>query len=298
MVSEAESIPRVSESALYARSTLFQQFNAIDFYVEDEEQENLYFTIIKKLFPLIRLKNIFPLRGKQNLLARAFSQEVSARKSVYIADKDFDDILGKVQVKENVFYLRRFCIENYLLEEAAFVGFVVSELPRLKREDIIVLLKFAIHLQGIVKELRKLFSLYLIVQRIPLRVKSTAMPLNQVFKSDSRASLDPAFLESYGKTVASALRKHNETLILHEEIEQCSAWFDENDLTAAHISGEYIIWRLAHITKTQFNVVNDITIDSLRYRLAEYCSFESLGELKVRIQAYLDAPEQPKCGAL
>jgi len=75
MATEDESIPKESTKSLYAKSVFFRQFNDIDFYVEDHGEENLYFLILKKLFPNLYFENIFPLGGKENLINRARSEK-------------------------------------------------------------------------------------------------------------------------------------------------------------------------------------------------------------------------------
>ena len=71
MLSPEENIPGFSDEYKSARNVFYHQFNDVDFYVEDEEQENFYLCILKKLFPDVRLENIYALRGKQNAIRHA-----------------------------------------------------------------------------------------------------------------------------------------------------------------------------------------------------------------------------------
>ena len=94
MVTEEESAPQFSDAYRQAESAFFQQFNEVDFYVEDEDQENFYFCILKKLLPEVRFENIFPHKGKARVIKHAVENQLP-RKSIYVVDKDFDDVLGR-----------------------------------------------------------------------------------------------------------------------------------------------------------------------------------------------------------
>src|SRR5688572_10690170 len=132
MITPEESIPSRSSAGLAARDIFYEQFNTVHFYVEDEHEENLYLEILTRLFPTVRITQIFPLRGKQNVLAHAQDPVNAPRagKSVYILDKDFDDLLGHIVKQENIFYLDRYSIENFLCEEDAVVQIALEAQPK------------------------------------------------------------------------------------------------------------------------------------------------------------------------
>lgn len=70
MITIEQSIPTKSDAFLKGIDIFYTQFNDVNFYIEDEDQENFYHSILKKLFPEIRLDKIFPLRGKDNVLEK------------------------------------------------------------------------------------------------------------------------------------------------------------------------------------------------------------------------------------
>ena len=107
MVTPEESVPQYSDGYRYAKSAFYSQFNDVDFYVEDAWQENLYLCILGRLFPRLKIENIHPLGGKENVIQHARAN-TSIRKSVYLLDKDFDDLLGKLQERTNIFFLLSF----------------------------------------------------------------------------------------------------------------------------------------------------------------------------------------------
>src|SRR5690242_16106460 len=93
----ASDLPARSQSGMAALDIFYADFNDVNFYVEDEEQENLYFAVLGKLFRSLRIARIFPLGGKPAVLQHATA---SANEQVdvfraYIVDRDFDHLVGK-----------------------------------------------------------------------------------------------------------------------------------------------------------------------------------------------------------
>jgi len=282
-----QSIPRDDDpGSLYAKSVFFRQFNDIDFYVEDADQENLYFTILKKLFSTVKIGNIFPLGGKQNLIQRAIREAEDRRISVYIADKDFDDILNTTQIVKGVFYLDRYCIENFLLEESAVVEYIKSEHPRLKAEAIRQKMNYGNELRDILNSLSDIFAVFLLIQFHQLHYKCTSLKPEKLCNETDNTRPDKHAIENYFRFVAKRLSEST-NLKLHQEIEKFKSHFDVNDLTARNLSGEYVIWYLMHRIKKYFNSDSHPSLDSVRYRLAQYCTFESLENLKNSINTYI-----------
>lgn len=132
MAVQQEGISTYSTAALAARDIFYEHFNDVNFYVEDRDQENLYHEIIGRLFPRLKLEQVFSLDGKQNVLAHCtdLQNRSRANRSVYILDKDFDDLLGIMVKRPNLIYLDKYCIENFLLEELAIIQIALEAEPR------------------------------------------------------------------------------------------------------------------------------------------------------------------------
>src|SRR6185437_17024386 len=119
-------LPEKTASFLLGQDILYQQFNDLDIYVEDENQENLYHSCLSKLLSTIRIEKIFPLRGKDNVIFES-KLNIGNKRKIYIIVKDFDDILGKSIIQPNLFYLERYSIENYALEEKSIIALIIEE---------------------------------------------------------------------------------------------------------------------------------------------------------------------------
>jgi len=288
MLNPEENIPAFSAEYRYAESVFFVQFNDFDFYVEDEGQQNMYFRILSKLFPDVRLETIFPLCGKQNLIAHAKSN-TSGRKSVYILDKDFDDLLGKLENLCNLFYLDRYSIENFLLEEVAVVNFVLAERPKLRRNWVLSELAFSTLFDEIVLSLRLLFALFFVVQKYSVAVKSTGYRPDE-FSEPKKGEVNSARIDEYHRLVLKRSKQQHLDLNLAEEFDNCRTFFElqkRASFEAANVSGEFILYFLSLRLAKLFGFSAAPDVKSLSYRLAEYCTFVSLNRLKQSVQTYL-----------
>ncbi len=156
MVDPQQSFPSKSPGYLYAQSVFFTQFNDVDFYVEDEHKESLYFSVLSRLFPGIRIDRIFPLGGKPAVIQHAQALR-PGRRSIHILDKDFDDLLGATVVLPTLVYLDRYCLENYILEPLAICRFIVAERPTLTEAKVRTAFDVSKFLSDSISALRSLF---------------------------------------------------------------------------------------------------------------------------------------------
>jgi len=290
MVTPEESIPSFSNEYQFARSVFFHQFNDVDFYVEDEEQENFYLCILRKLFPHVRLENIYPLRGKQNLIKHAATAQPN-RKSVYLLDKDFDDLLGRLHKQVNVFYLEKYCIENFLLEEKALVKFVIDEKPRLKAVAVKRDLQFQSTWDEIVRQLSKPFALFYIAQKHNIiALRHTSHRPDFFCSPGDKCCVDEQIVSDYAKQVKRKAADQRLCIDVIDELNRCSASFELNHKTGlqgTNVSGEFILCLFANRIAELFALDHLPNLQSLAYRLAQECDFASLEGLRRMVRSYL-----------
>jgi hypothetical protein len=287
MVTPAESIPAKTEAYLQGQSVFYVQFNDVDFYVEDEEQENLYFIILRKLLPDIQLERIFALGGKSIVINHAKNNQ-SKRKSVYILDKDFDDLLKIQTVLPNLFYLDAFCIENYLIEEEAAVQYVISEKPKLKQKEIRQKLEFGSFTQTCFKELRELHLLFFLAQKFAnSQVATTGSKISNYCQTTANFLIDRAKVGAYAEQVRQLL--HNKGINLNKVRANHIGEFELDktaNLRGTNISGKFVLTLLSRKIAKTFHALTP-PLESVTYRFADKCVFSSLRGLKRRIEAIL-----------
>lgn len=273
-------LPNKTDSFLKGQDLLYQQFNDVNFYIEDETQENFYFQVLINLFPKIKIEKIFPLNGKLNVINEAKSTQTDTKK-VYIVDKDFDDILNNIENLPNLFYLRTYSIENYLLEEKAIVELIIEEKPRTTKVNV----KNQFDLKRFINEAYLLFKeiteIYVVVQKYFLGVKNVDHNPNRFFIFNPTSSVKQTEFDTYKQSVNGKLKNIDKRFTINAQIRKQKIMV----LNINSIPGKYILQFLKSRITSIFSI--QMKFDSFSYRLAKNCKFKSLTYLKAEITKFI-----------
>jgi Protein of unknown function (DUF4435) len=290
MMMEDADLPMRSPDGLAALDVFYDEFNDIHFFVEDDDQENLYEVVLRKLFPELRIARVFPLGGKQAVLGHSATASPDGTRplAVYLVDKDFDDFLGLRVSRHFLFYLDRYCIENYFVEPDAVVEVVVESLPKLKRAEITAALDLHKKIDEFAESMRQLFQLFFCVQRFNLGIKNCALPAERFCLSQRRWVIDAKAVANYGQQVVQAASSttHSDALndpLAHDEV----ALLGDLDYHAV-VSGKHICTLIFHYLKSKYNI-GTITFESFLFRLAKNASMTALQALGEAIRGAVSA---------
>lgn len=208
-------------------------------------------------------------------------------------DKDFDDLLGKVYQQANVFYLDRYCIENFLLEENAIIKYIIDERPRLKAGSVRRELQFQMAWDGIVKQLSTPFAMFFVVQKYNIAALQHTSHKPDVFCAlADKCKVDKQKVSDYAKQVKKKAATQGISIDMIKELDACSAIFELNQqaqLKGTNVSGEFILCLLAHRITKIFALDHLADLKSLAFRLAQECNLSSLCTLQKRVNSYLNA---------
>ena len=286
MISIEDSIPSKSPSFLKGVSILFGSFNDVDFYVEDEGKENFYYLIFRKLFPEMKITKIFPLGGKQYVIQEA-AKHTGNLKKVFIADKDFDDLLGKIVVLPNLFYLQRYSIENYLPSEETIIEYVIGESPAMRRDQVKETLSFNSRLHAASLLFHELTVLFILIQYWNLSYDNTSIAPERFFKLANDEVKNEEYLR-YKHGLESDLRARDGRVKMNSQVGKIRSKFKLNSWsdTECHIPGKYVVKYFKFNIERLFNLTQR-NIDSFCYHLAKGNDFANLEFLKTGVSNYI-----------
>lgn len=132
-------IPKRSLGAKHAISTLFQEKNDIDIYIEDTAfgYEKLFTLLLSRVFEgEYRVNKIFPL-GSRDQVIKKCQNESSNRPYLYIVDGDLFLLIGDtIKTKKGLYRLPFYCIENILCDGNAITEVLDEEEPTKSIQDI------------------------------------------------------------------------------------------------------------------------------------------------------------------
>lgn len=157
-----------SEDALLSRVLFLASKTELNIFVEDAGKEYEYEELFERLLPKeIKINCIFPTGGKPALEEAfdLFGSDEEYGKCFFVADGDFDIILGKKMiVADNFIYLKKYNIEGYLLHKDTVLKFMR---PRLKKtlSETAEIIQYDQWLKTVTPYFQKLFSLHCVVQK-------------------------------------------------------------------------------------------------------------------------------------
>ena len=281
-----DGFPELTDSFLFGQDILYNQFNEINFYVEDTEQEHLYHQILKKIFPDVSFDKIFPLNGKTNV-TNAAKYNVSEKNKVYIVDLDFDEILSKKHTVDNLFYLRRYSIENYLCNKHAIWEIIREKSPKLKDNDISNILDFNNICEQWKMLLSELSSIFLIIREksLPIRYFGVNCPRDIELKNNP-VQIKNNFISKYYDDVEALLKSLDSTYTLETEIQRKNLFFDSTDKVIENTPGKYLL-TLLKFQLENLSLIDTVSLESFTYKLSKETDVSDLEFLKIDIENYI-----------
>lgn len=278
--------PAFTDSYLAGQNLLYAQFNDIEFYVEDTEQEHFYFNVLKKLFPHLQFEKIFPLNGKTNVKIDARAN-VGNKKKVYITDLDFDHILGTIEDLDNLFYLEKYSIENHLFSKTAIYESIRMKNSKLKDEDIDALFDYNALLESAANCLKEIASAFVIIQQHSLGLNYYGLNVSRDFDvTTASPSYRMNFIQDYLNAVEGELKNKNRNFSLQAQIRKIKRYFKDLVEALTNIPGKYILTFIKERLQA-LNLINQATIESFTYALSKDFNPIELDYLRNNITEYI-----------
>ncbi|MDQ0782230.1 DUF4435 domain-containing protein [Chryseobacterium sp. W4I1] len=278
-------LPILSDSFLRGQNILYRQFNDVEFYIEDTEQENLYYHILKNLFSDVKFEKIFPLNGKKNVKDDCILN-IGNKNKVYIVDKDFDDILNKTELYDNLFYLKGYSIENLLISKKSFYELIKEKSPKLKDNDIDLLYSHTSVLNNILC-LKELAIIFIIIQKFELGEQYYNINTSRDFNINTDFSYKGSFIPDYISDIEYKLRLGDRRLTLKGQAKKYKRYFRNTDDVIRNVPGKHLLIIINDLLKSK-NLIMQYSLESLTYKLAKEVDISNFTELKTNIEHYIN----------
>lgn len=271
-----------SEDALLNRVLFISGTNKINLFVEDTNKEFEYEEIFEKIFSEdFKLNCIFPTNGKPYLIEayNLFGTNEEYGKNIFIADGDFDILLGKSMVNsDNFIYLEKYNIETYLINKKAIIN---TMRPRLKLEKSKVekYINLDYWYSKILPFMKKIFSLHCLVQLENISLKNVGRNPNSFLNKNGLPNYSQC--EKYELEIKSYIpdieEKYNQ---LNLTMEQSSS-----DDPLKFICGKYLLTSLCLYLNDKSQ--NKYKYDKLKADLISRIDPECFIYIKNRVTSYL-----------
>lgn len=279
-----EFMPKRGARGLANLDLFYDDFNEINFYVEDIDQENLYKAIIGKLFTSFKVTRIFPLGGKSAVIAHANSNQMTQSRGyrAYLVDRDFDPLLKREASHPNIYYLDMHCIESHLIEADAILEVIIENKPKIKKEEAADTLKLKECIKEIYQNLRPLFLLYFCIQKLGIQLRNCGIKCEEFCRKEKLWELNPEKVNAYINQILDEAKKQNILPPLVDPLIDYRVEEAFSEESERLVSGKYVMAMLFHYIKSIYPM-GPTTFDSFVYRTAKNCSLLSMQSLAERI---------------
>lgn len=280
--------PTYSEGGLQVRDIFFARVARTHIFVEDENLENVYVTLVERLFPRLRDFEVFPLSGKSNVLAHSELEAAVGVTRIYVLDKDFDDILQRMVDKETVFYLDHYSIETAVIDEASLLRICVEERPRVRRAELRSRLDLDQAASDWFPVLDRLHRAFALVQKHALPLQSTDLAPEYFSSNGDPSSISASKVNSYIEDVSARLIDSGVIASFEEYLKLSRRVFSTTRLCMKHINGKFLARLYFHRMKRR-RLVTNLTQDSLLMRCVGSSDLKGFVSFKRRVASYLRA---------
>ena len=278
---------RYSEQGLSARPIFFSPYNDITIIVEDVGKEHFYTEVFKRLLQEdLRIAKVLGVGGKNKVLARMSENgdNFSGKPEFYVVDGDFDELINEPVSDGSFFYrLRRYDIESYLVEETAVCTVAQEQSPSSSITNLKSSLKLDEWVIEVVEASVDIAACAALLQELNDRETRFSQSIEQHLGSDLILPDASTIQGDIGRVA------HDQTSVEPEEFYKLLEGMVKR-IGMSHperlrwISGKHILIPLI-IRLLRSKTKSNLKKESLCFRLAKYCEFPGLVELRDLILA-------------
>jgi hypothetical protein len=281
------------KAAKYATAIFFEDFNDFDVYIEDTAigYNKIFASLLSRsLGDNIALNNVFPLgqRGDVIKAAKMRAESNSDRPAVFIVDGDLYLLSGEREViPDNVVSLSRYCIENFLIEESAFLEIMDEESASLSIEKLGQLFEYPHWLDRSRESLTSLFKIFAAAHHLGSGIPTVSRGYQSICNN---GEIDIDKIRSIVQDIRRHLEIMNGPFRLAKALEYVSSKVDQGAcfvttyVSAKDFTLPLMIIRLKHITSSKASNIN------LKMRISKKCSVMPLDDFAKKVKEVVGYP--------
>lgn len=272
-----------SESARYAKALFYTAFNDIDVFVEDTalESKKVYVELLNRILKhKFSVSQVFPVGTKSTVIRRCREdQGHRERPALYIVDGDYDELVGvALESLKRLYRLKRYCVENYLLDAEALIDVLNDETLLHDEGQIRDLLDYAGWMAKAVPALAQL-----VLTLVVSHVKQCGMPTVNVKLSDIRGDFPDhvdaqkvqVLLQKYEAAVDA---KYGEKTFERKCAALSALCASDASLVFRHGSAKALLLPLVS-SRIRRRVGVEVDLRKLRVKLARRCDVSEMEDL-------------------
>ncbi|SEG41095.1 DUF4435 domain-containing protein [Sphingobacterium lactis] len=253
--------PELSQTFLMGQDLMYKQFNEVDFFVEDIESEHMYFNIFKNVFSQVKFEKIFPLGGKENVIEAA-KKTVANKDKIYFVDQDFDGILETKCNYPNIFYLKKYSIENYLIQKESIFEIIRIKQPKFKDKEIEAIFDYKKLLFETTEFLKEMSIYFVVVRKFKLNDEYLKIIVHRDFDENTTSPYYKGnHIKNYIKQIETSLKSRDGRISINKHKKLIQNHFNTLEACLNNIPGKYLLSIIKQrlISKKLINANSDET---------------------------------------
>lgn len=276
-----------SDSAKYAKSKFYESFNDIDVFVEDtaSESKKVYVEILSRVLgENVLISQVFPIGSKPTVVKRCKAdQGARGKPAIYIVDGDYECVDDRTEEVPRLYRLKRYCIENYLIDPPAVVDVMSDD----SIDDDVVSIAGKLQLDQWLDRLAPSLSA-IVVAQMASNKKQCGMPtvrieLNRV-QGEFRDHIDPAKSSSLVDEYRQALdaRWGAGTFDNMTAAFRAALALTDEQIFLRHMSGKALLMPLLR-SRLKRRLGVEVDYPRFRVRLARRCNVSDFADLPAKL---------------
>ena len=265
--------------------SLFKPLQDIEVYVEDENDEVFYRTLLKRVAdPKLKIARVISLGNRDAVVAAAKVHDHSTKPALFIIDGDLDWVVGLPKPFEKGLHRHNaYCVENLLVCSHAITNLVVQDVV-LSNEDAAKAVKFTDWVAKVEQPLTELFAAYATARQLhpQLKTVSTGVGVMCTQRNKGKASmLDDKKVSSHVTATLTEVEKTAGKTKTRAALSAARHRIRSMPFPLDAVSGKDFLLPLLNFHLQ--SVGSNTSRRSLRLRLAGMCHEDRLLDLKASV---------------
>ncbi len=273
-----------SPRAVQAVGFLKSNRNDIAIFVEDTASPNTWLKLIRKFLPKdCKIHDVTVLNGRKNVLAACRADQSRSEKRLYIIDADLDLILGiKKPNLKHLYRLRRYCLENYLLQEQALINLAMSYDVKVSESEARQSINFQDWFTSNETLLRSIFVAYGLIAYFGMPTKTVSYHVSRLYDTTSdHCCLCPQKVFKRIFSIYREIRSSHDYAAIRQQIRRLTSKAEKLQAIEFASGKDYLLPSIYTTMKRRFKF--SVKIEVFAAQLADHASSSIDPYLKRRL---------------
>lgn len=267
--------------------SLFRPLQDIEVYVEDENDEVFYRTLIRRVAePQIKIARVISLGNREAVVAAALVHDHSTKPALFIIDGDLAWVRGLPKpIEKGLHRHNAYCVENLLICERAIAAIVAQDVV-LSDDDAINAVQFSNWIGSIKWPLTDLFAAYATAQELHPQLRTVSIGVGVMCTKSKKgvaSRLDDEIVKNHVNMTLAEIERVAGKARARARFAEIKKRIRSLPFPLDAVSGKHFLLPL--LSFHLHSLGSRVNRKSLRVRLAGMCAEDRLVDLRTSVES-------------